>query len=673
MSRWIDQVGGWLCAAVLILLPVLGFAQGSVEDSLSSTLLQEVVIESSMIEHDTVLNFVRTNKSATTEEVFARMQGAYLIRRGSYGQEPVIRGMSAGQINVTVDGMRIFGACTDKMDPATIYVEPLNMRSLLVKPGPAGAMIGSTIGGNVDMQLVQPRFTDNRWQGRAGLGYQSAAGGFNSYAAANYSKGRTAMNFNVTYRNASSYRAGDGNVVPYTQYEKLNVALGGKWKLGRDTLLVSLLADDGWNIGYAALPMDVGYARARIAALTWQRVRPHERVQSLKTKVYYNSIHHEMDDTNRENIPMHMDMPGLSSTSGVLNEGQLHALGQHQVSWRLDFYANRSLAEMTMYPEGEAPMYMQTWPETNRYVGGLFLRDNWAVGTKTKLGVDARVDFNVDHTKPGIGLDQLRIFYPNASEINNRSAGNLNVNVQQLVSKSLLLVAHAGYGERIPTISETSGFYLFNRSDGYDYIGNPDLPNEKALAGDLTLTWYGKGIQLTAHGFYQHISNYLFGVPDEQYAVMTPGANGVKVYTTLPSARLTGGDLVFLVTPLNDLRWMSSTKFLYGSSGDDPMPQIQPVTFLNSFRYQKKRIELQLETENALPQNRINLAYGEDVTNGYFLLNARLTYRGQFTGYRIEITGSVENIFDRYYHAHLDWGNVARPGRDFRLNLELTF
>ena len=50
--------------------------------------------------------------SSTTENILSRMQGVTLIRRGAYGQEPMFRGLSNGQLNVTIDGMKVFGACT---------------------------------------------------------------------------------------------------------------------------------------------------------------------------------------------------------------------------------------------------------------------------------------------------------------------------------------------------------------------------------------------------------------------------------------------------------------------------------------------------------------------------------------------------------------------------------
>ncbi|MBK7651762.1 MAG: hypothetical protein IPJ20_14960 [Flammeovirgaceae bacterium] len=74
--------------------------------------------------------------------------------RGNYGQEPAARN-TGGQINLTIDGMKMFGACTDKMDPVSIYIEPQNLKSIQATLGSEGSKLGTTVGGSVDMQLAQ--------------------------------------------------------------------------------------------------------------------------------------------------------------------------------------------------------------------------------------------------------------------------------------------------------------------------------------------------------------------------------------------------------------------------------------------------------------------------------------------------------------------------------------
>src|SRR5688500_2114742 len=114
----------------------IGFCQE--QDSLWTLELNEVVVDGIRTEGDTLQNFYRSNAGATTESILSRMRGVSLIRRGAFGQEAVFRGLSNGQLNVTIDGMKMFGACTDRMDPVTIYVEPSNLSVIQTRLGTAG-------------------------------------------------------------------------------------------------------------------------------------------------------------------------------------------------------------------------------------------------------------------------------------------------------------------------------------------------------------------------------------------------------------------------------------------------------------------------------------------------------------------------------------------------------
>ena len=101
------------------------------KDTTVNVQLNEVTIKGPLIGSDQrIKDFYMANKAATTEDVLSKLPEINMIRRGSYGVEPLIRTYNTGQINLLVDGMRIHGACTDKMDPASIYIEPKNLQGI---------------------------------------------------------------------------------------------------------------------------------------------------------------------------------------------------------------------------------------------------------------------------------------------------------------------------------------------------------------------------------------------------------------------------------------------------------------------------------------------------------------------------------------------------------------
>jgi len=80
-----------------------------------------------------------------------------------------------------------------------------------------------------------------------------------------------------------------------------------------------------------------------------------------------------------------------------------------------------------------------------------------------------------------------------------------------------------------------------------------------------------------------------------------------------------------------------------------------------------------LENETAAQQRRINPYYGEDYTPAYSIFNVRSTYALNWNDKRLEFAAGIENMFDKKYHNHLDWGNIARPGRNIIVSVAFTF
>ena len=64
---------------------------------------------------------------------------------------------------------------------------------------------------------------------------------------------------------------------------------------------------------------------------------------------------------------------------------------------------------------------------------------------------------------------------------------------------------------------------------------------------------------------------------------------------------------------------------------------------------------------------------GEDKPPGYFLLNTRLGYATTISKSSVELQVGVENIFDKKYYEHLDWGNINRSGRNIYVQTKLLF
>jgi len=686
---------GW--SIWLVLLPVILPAQ---EHSLSmdTIRLDEYTITRSIPLNDqNVLDLSRSSGFSSIDRINARLEGVSLIRRGAYALEPQMDGFCAGQINVTVDGMKMFGACTDRMDPVTSYVETINLQEFNITHGTNGIRNGSTVGGSFDMILREPgNMETDGFYFESGLGYESASKGLNANGAFELQKEKWALRTSASFRNHKSYTGGDGSRVPYSYFTKINLHSAVKYKLSTsDAIRFDFLLDDAVNVGYPALPMDVGLARARMYALEFKRENAHRTVSLLRAKAYYNSVYHLMDDSKRDStfilkgisgkgdtgqgdtVYMRMDMPGWSDTYGFYLEGSVRTGEKSSLFLKVDNYLNRTRAHMFMfmnYPRfpGEPPMYSETWPDTYRNVTGIYASHVYRATPRLKLILNGRIDYSATRVTSETGYDQFAIFGFNIDQPYDEFPKNLNLSVDYSSGKFLDLEAGAGYAERLPTISEQFGFYLYNALDGYDYLGNPEIGMESSrhLWGNLHFTW--PGFKVSLRNRLNYIKDYIIGKFEPDLPGLNLYASGLKSYQNIPHALLMGSSMELQWKPTEYLMFYSLSSVTSGRTNlNNPLPLIPPFRNLFLTKFKKNFFSIQLESESAMAQDRIHPDFGEHPTPGYMIYHVRTTLNWKLRQVGMETSMGVENIFNKAYSEHLDWGSYLRPGRNVYLSLRI--
>src|SRR5690606_27038121 len=84
-----------------------------------TTSLDEVVVSS----RRNLSNYRQEKTLSSIDDYLEKANKVTMIKRGNYAWEPALNNMDSQRLVVTIDGMQIFGACTDKMDPITSYVD----------------------------------------------------------------------------------------------------------------------------------------------------------------------------------------------------------------------------------------------------------------------------------------------------------------------------------------------------------------------------------------------------------------------------------------------------------------------------------------------------------------------------------------------------------------------
>ncbi len=654
---------------LLLFYGTVVFAQEQ-KDSLIPKHLNEVIV----IGQKKQLFEKQTKSLGTLDEYLQQSPKIDMIKRGAYAWEPIINNMASERTLITIDGMRIFGACTDKMDPITSYVEVSNLSEATVHSGQQGSCYGTTIGGSIDLKRNQNKFGSTKWSTLLNSGFESnnrqkIIGGSMSYTdSLFYADG------DMMFREAENYKAGNDTKINFSQFRKLNFSLTSGFKFSKNKLIeASVIYDKATDVGYPALPMDVSLAEALITSVKYLVIPKNKWLKDWETKLYFNTITHKMDDTTRPLVPVHMDMPGWSDTFGMYSKVTV-VKDNHHFSGNLNSFYNKSLAEMTMYPKNpnENPMFMFTWPDARTFYAGVFMEDNWVFNCHSGVKLSVAIGNHSNLIASDFGLQSLQIFYPNMKAQKTRFLKSMAAHYNYDKNNWEYGVG-IGFGERAPSVSEGYGFYLFNSFDGFDHVGNPNLKNEKSLEAN-TYLGYKKtnlGIKFTTSIF--KIMDYIIAKPDVTLVPMTIGANGVKIYTALNYATIFNASLTTEYRFSKQLKWNSQLTFSRGIDSDsNGLPFMTPLAYSSTLNYSREKITLDIGVQGNATQTNYNTFYGEDKTPDYAILNSSFGYKFSFNTNRVLVKLGVENILDTYYSTYSDWNNLPRMGRNLFLNINAT-
>ncbi len=606
---------------------------------------------------------------AGIDEHLGELRNVNLVRRGSYAWEPVVNNMQTERLSTTIDGMKIFYACTDKMDPVTSYVESGNLQSISLNSGLDGnPQATGNIGGSLDLKLRKVGFeADSRhvslsagheWNGH--LQVYGADAAFSSY--------RTYLNTGVFYRDADCYRVGGGELLNYSQFSKVNLFANAGLRLtDNDVLETTFIFDRATDVGYPALNMDVAKAQGLITSLSYKHLFGWA---SWETKAYYNHIIHIMDDTTRPDVLIHMDMPGDSWTTGLysLLTTSVGQELQHDVAVNYDLYYNRLFADMTMYPGGAAPMYMVTWPDVGTLNTGLAVTDNVSVDSRQSLRLSAKVAWQNQRLNNEEGYSGQKVFFPLMTDRYYQTTGRIAASYQLSIFNFQFSIG-TGWGSRAPTVTEAYGYYLNNTFDQYDYMGNPHLSNESAfeLNSEFSILKSEFSVSLNSNVFL--FKDYIIGRLDDRLSAMTVGAEGVKVYRNLDHATIANLSLTADWQITDRLTWNGKLGYSAGLDDEgDNLPLISPVAWRTQLQYGTGRVQTELEVRGNARQTNYAPKYGETQTESWNIVNLSVQYQ---VNSGISIRGGVENLFDKRYSAYSDWNNIPQKGRNVYLNLTI--
>jgi len=614
------------------------------------------------------------------EALFKQSPSISMVRRSGIANDIILRGQKKDNINVTIDGAKIYGACPNRMDPPVSHILTNNIDYIEVNEGPYNVEDFGVLSGDVKIHTLKPEkaFHGDLNLGLGSWGYQKAA--------LSLTGGTDRVRFLISgsAEKSEQYEDGDGNDFSGQQalyiksnpqakgmaylpekrdmdaYEKKTFMAKLFWNITDDQeLRVGYTANRSDDVLYPNTPMDANYDDSDIYTIEYSVKRLGEYSKKLSLNLYQSEVDHPMSNRNRVSVKkageithhLQTKMQGakLKNELDINNHALTAGVDYSLRNWDGTYYKNG-----TPFP---APKFHSIWDvDTENYA--FFIKDKIDFG---KLDVDVGLRYNDTTVSTG------RAGVPDNHY--NGLDGNLFATYTR--SESVKLFAGFGIASRVPDGKE---LYYYNKVG--KEIGNPDLDKVVNSEFDVGFDMNLEDVTLKGKVFYSFLKDFIF-----YNATENSFENGDStIYGFELSGTYIATDSLYFDGGMSYQRGQKDHP-LIGQSGTN-MPEIPPFKFNAAANYDwDDTLHFRAELVASGSWSDYDEENGEQKLDGYGIVNLRGTKQiGDF-----EIIVGIDNLFDSAYAVSNTYKDLTlitgggdvmlmnEPGRYVYTNLKYKF
>ncbi len=608
-------------------------------------------------------------------EALARLPGVSQTAFGAGASRPIIRGLGEDRIRVLANGLGGIDASTVSPDHA-LPADGFEADRIEILKGPAAlAYGGGAIGGVVN--VLDARIPERRPEGRASGDVfwvfstvdDGAAGG----ARADLNAGPFVLHGEVSTRAADDYAV--PGFLQSRRQQAEEIAEGEAPDLTRDIAPNSFAEATSSAIG-ASVIRPWGFV-----GVAWKRYDADYGITGKK----------------EEDAP---DEPALFAGPRIaLAQDRYEARGEFEGAGAIErvraaiAYAQYGHTEIE--PSGEAGTvfanegYEARVEATHAPIGRLrgviglqLMRSDFsAVGEEAFLPATVSKDFGLFvveraelSTNAGVegGLRAERRSYDSESGARRFTLVSAALGGFVRPAPQGFLGFNLARTERAPTDVElfADGPHVATRA--YE-IGDADLDKEVGVTAEATARWTGDRLTLEAAAYATSFDGFI------TLAATGGQEDGLPVFEfRQEDATFFGGELSARAVALQAERWslvvdaaLDGVRAEFDRGGD--VPRIPPMRITAGVEFRSDWADARLEATHAAAQDRIDAF--ELPTDGYTLVNARLTAHPFGDDDRIAVTLEARNLTDAEVRRHTLFLKdlLPAPGRDIRLGLRAAF
>ncbi len=633
---------------------------------------------------------IETSNPADAGDMLKKLPGISAKRTGLLGLDPVMRGFREDQLNVLIDGTKVWGACPGRMDPPTSQIGVDEIEAIEVIRGPFSVRHGAgTLGGVINLVTKQPRHYEQlEVHGKLSAGYDNVAqgkkGSFSLYG------GDKPWDFrlSISGRDYDDYDSAE-NTVPDSSFEDVGYSAKiGAAPADNHRLDLAVSGADGRDIHYPARLMDSEKHDSFLSNLkySWQGDNSQgdnsqgdnsqgDKSLSFTASLYYNTAQHTMNNDDRDSAAlMEMETENQSDTYGGKLESVFEPNSKNSLAAGIDYYNLVRDADRTRVMKMgvmRTTMEDKPWNNASIFDWGAYAEYKRMLLPQLELVLGGRLDLvEADSDVPNdtflnlVGEDDLEQAETNLSG---------NIGLVYGLTKNIDLTAAMGRGVRTADANERYSFFFPSSKyfDDYDYLGNPGLDPEQSLEFDVGCE---AGFDRASVGFslfYSRVKDYITGEIDSELIPKTVGALGVKRYVNVDAA-LMGFELEGSLKITDRLSLRGDLSYTEGENRDSDtyLPQVPPFEGNAAARYDYGKWGSWTEISGRFVsrQDKIDPGFGESETPGFSTFDIML---GVTPFDNCTLMVGADNIFDKSYSEHLNGNDVStgdkllEPGRNF--------
>ncbi len=643
-----------------------------------------------------------TKQQDLGEILFETTPEINLVRASAIGNDLILRGFKRDDINVLIDGAKIYGGCPNRMDPPAMHISASQIEKVNIKEGPFDVENFGSMGAMIDVKTKDPKkgFSTN-------LSYVYGSFDYNKLSiSTNAGDDNIKALFGYSRETSNQYEDGDGKTLVQQQWDKLSKTDKNRYQNRykdarsylRDSfwskiltnikdnqeLKLSLYKDRATNVLYPAFQMDAQLDETSMINGEYNILNLSKFSKKLTFKTYYSHVRHDMGTEFREYGVPATDANGKYRTHRVRStmEGFKleNSFDMYKIFWKIGVdISKRNWDGVCLNEPSETPKQVRI-PDVDTKNRAIFLKGIKKIENLTiKLG--ARYDkTDIDAKKfndPTILTNQaIQDYYKDkhSKDYNDLSA---NLLLKYALNSTNSIYIGFGRGIRVPDAQELYFISYNGTKKTWMRQGNPSLKESKNRELDIGYETLIGDTSIKLNGFYSDLKDYIYAYK-----------NGTTLTWTNIDAHIYGGDLS-VISMLNDeisieggVAYQRGKKdTLPPSQSDKDLAQIPPLKARVALNYEKDSYYARAEVLAASKYSNYDSDNGEQSIGGWSVVNLKVSK--DLTN-KIALNMGVDNLFDKTYTVNNTYVGrsliggrdpllINEPGRFIYANLDVRF